>query len=162
MFIEKKYLVKIGVIVSAVAVGLVFLGAFFYFGVSYLFYTTVENWITARLGLDYYPAQLLTTIAVVGLTALFPTLAWYLVFGKQKFYGALVLIGIQAAICVSVYTIGGKVCFDRRTGKPLCYFADTPKGRVWSFTPGFEPESGKQFQLYTREIKVMEDGKRQK
>ncbi|MCY7376623.1 MAG: hypothetical protein LH472_11730 [Pyrinomonadaceae bacterium] len=154
MFIEKKYLVKIGVIVSAVAVGLVFLGAFFYFGVFYFFYTTVENWITARLGLDYYPAQLLTTIAVVGLTALFPTLAWYLIFGKQKFYGTLALIGVQAAICVSVYTIGGKVCFDRRTGKSLCYFADTPKGRVWSYTPGFEPESGTQFQIYTREIEA--------
>ena len=159
MVAVKKYLVKYGVILTALTVGLVFLGAFFYFGFSYLFYTTVENWITSRLGLDYYPAQLLTTIAVVGLTALFPMLAWYLIFGKQKFYGALALIGIQAAICLAVYTIGGKVCFDRRNGKPLCYFADTNKGRVWSRAPGFDPESGKQFQLYTREIKAVEEVK---
>ena len=155
-------LTKIGLIASAIAVGLLFLGAFFYFGFSYIFYSTIENWVTSRLGLDYYLAQLFSTIIVIALTAIFPMLAWYLIFGKQKLYGALALIGIQAGICLLVYTVGGKVCFDRRTGKPSCYFADTAKGRIWSHTPGFDPASGKSFKLFTREIKEAEEGKSKK
>lgn len=151
MLSKKFNLAKIGLIVSAVAVGFLFLVVFFYFGFSYVFYASVENWVTSRLGLDYYLAQLFSTMIVIGLTAIFPMLAWYLIFGKQRLYGALALIGIQAGICLLVYTVGGKVCFDRRTGKPLCYYADTAKGRVWSYTAGFEPESGKPFRLYTRE-----------
>lgn len=157
MWNEKFNFAKIGLIISAVVIGLLFLVVFFYFGFSYLFYSTIENWVTARLGFDYYFAQLFSTVIVIGLTAIFPTLAWYLIFGKQKLYGALALIGIQAGICLLVYTVGAKVCFDRRTGKPLCYYADTGKGRVWSYTPGFEPESGKPFKLYTREIRDAEE-----
>jgi hypothetical protein len=158
MFKEKNNLAKIGLIISAALVGLIFLGLFFYFGFSYVFYAAIESWVTTRLGLDYYLAQLFATIIVIGLTAIFPILAWYLIFGKQKLYGALALIGIQAGICLLVYTVGGKVCFDRRTGKPLCYYADTNRGRVWSYTAGFEPESGKPFKLFTRE----EEGKSKK
>lgn len=153
---------KISLLLSAAAVGLFFLAASFFFGLSYLFYSTVENWVTSRLGLDYYFARLITTIIVVGLTAIFPMPAWYLIFGKRRLYGALILIGIQAGICLLVYTVGGKVCFDRRTGKPLCYYADTARGRVWSYTPGFEPGSGKTFKLYTREIKEVEEKERGK
>lgn len=149
-------------IISAVAVSVIFLLIFFYFGFSYVFYATVENWVTSRLGLDYYLAQLFSTIIVISLTAIFPMLAWYLIFGKQRFYGAIAVIGIQVAICLLVYTVGGKVCFDRRTGKPLCYFADTEKGRIWSYTQGFEPESGKPFKLFTREIREAENGKKPK
>ena len=157
-----KSLKKKGLIVSAVVVGLIFLGAFFYFGFSYIFYSFIENWVTSRLGLDYYFARLFSIIIVIVLTAVFPMLAWYLIFGKQRLYGALALIGIQAGICLLVYTVGGNVCFDRRTGKPLCYFADTERGRVWSYTPGFEPTSGKPFRLYTREIKETEEVKSKK
>ena len=142
---------KIGLIVSVAAIGLVFLAAFFFFGLSYLFYSTVESWVTSRLGLDYYFARLVATIIVIVLTAVLPMLAWYLIFGRRRLYGAAALVGIQAAICLLVYTVGGNVCFDRRTGKPLCYFADTERGRIWSYTPGFEPTSGKPFRLYTRE-----------
>jgi hypothetical protein len=150
-------LTKTTLIISAVIVGLVFLATFFYLGFSYIFYATIEGWVTSRLGLDYYLAQLFSTIIVIGLTAIFPMLAWYLVFGKQKLYGAIALIGIQAGICLLVYTVGGNVCFDRKTGKPLCYYADTKTGRIWSRTPGFEPASGKPFRLYTREIKETEE-----
>ncbi len=153
-------LTKTTLIISAAIVGLIFLAIFFYLGFSYIFYATIEGWVTSRLGLDYYLAQLFSTIIVIGVTAIFPMLAWYLIFGKQKLYGALALIGIQAGICLLVYTIGGNVCFDRRTGKPLCYFADTKSGRIWSRTPGFEPASGKLFRLYTREIKEAEERKR--
>ncbi len=142
---------KTGWIALAVVIGLIFLGAFFFFGIPYLLYSAVENWVTSRLGFDFYFARLFSTVFVVALSALFPVLVGYLIFGKRRLYGALALIGIQAAICLLVYTVGSSVCFDRRTGKPLCYFADTERGRVWSYTPGFDPASGKPFRLYTRE-----------
>ncbi|HEY0428574.1 MAG TPA: hypothetical protein VGC76_12405 [Pyrinomonadaceae bacterium] len=154
-----KNLKKRILLVSAAAVGLFFIGVCFFFGLSHFLYSSVEDWVTSRLGLDYYLAQLFSTAIVIALTAIFPMLAWYLIFGKKRFYGALALIGIQAAICLLIYTVGGKVCFDRRTGKPLCWFADTDKGRVWSYTPGFEPESGKPFKLFTREFKDAEEVK---
>lgn len=146
-----KSFVKIGLVAALFVIGLIFLGAFFYFGFSYIVYSTVENWVTSRLGLDYYLAQLFATTIVIALTAVLPMLISYLFFSKKKLYGALTLVGIQAGICLLVYSVGGNVCFDRRTGKPLCYFADTKKGRVWSYTHGFEPESGKPFKLFTRE-----------
>lgn len=152
-----KGFTKIRLIASAVVFGLLFLGVFFLFGLPYFFYSAVENWVTSRLGFDFYFARLLATIFVIMLTALLPMLAWYLIFGKRRLYGALALIGIQAAVCLLVYTVGGTVCFDRRTGKPLCWFADTERGRIWSFTPGFEPVGGKPFRLYTREIKESEE-----
>ncbi len=151
---------KQGLIALAVVIGLIVLGAFFFFGIPYLLYSAVENWVTSRLGFDFYFARLFSTVFVIALIALFPVLAGYLIFGKRRLYGALALIGIQAGICLLVYTVGSTVCFDRRTGKPLCYFADTAKGRVWSYTPGFEPASGKPFRLYTREIKESEESKR--
>lgn len=148
---------KIGWTASAVVVGLLFLGVLFFFGLPYFLFSAVENWVTSRLGFDFYLARLLATIFVIALTALLPMLAWYLIFGKRRLYGALALIGIQAAVCLLVYTVGANVCFDRRTGKPLCWFADTERGRVWSYTPGFEPASGKPFKLYTRELKEAEE-----
>ncbi|MGC2238420.1 MAG: hypothetical protein WA584_19855 [Pyrinomonadaceae bacterium] len=135
--------------------------AFLQFGFIYWIYTVVENWITVRLGFDYYLAGLFATVFVSVFTILTPTLAWYILLGKKRAWGIGVMIGIQALMCLSVYTLGSRICFDRRSGKPLCYFADTPQGRVWSYTPGFDPESGKEFQLYTREIKEIEELRKQ-
>lgn len=162
MWNEKFNFAKIGLIVSAVVIGLLFLAVFFYFGISVLIYSVIENWVTSRLGFDFYLARLFATVIVIGLTAILPMMAWYLIFGKQKLYGALALIGIQTGICLLVYTVGAKVCFDRRSGKPLCYYADTAKGRVWSYSPGYEPETGIPFKLFTRDIQQAEEEKRQK
>lgn len=128
-----------------------------YVGISFAIYNWVEDWVTTRLGLDYYPAQLLSTVVVVSATAVTPGTAAYLIFGRRRFYGASVLIGIQALVCAGIYTLGGSVCFDRKTGHPLCYYADTPHGRIWSRTPGFDPESGRAFRVYTREQREAEE-----
>lgn len=141
--------------------GLFVLLAFLRFGFVYWIYATVENWVTERLGFDYYLAQLTTTAVVSVFTLLLPTLAWYVFLGKRKAWGVGAMIGAQALMCASVYTLGSRVCFDRRTGKPLCYYADGGRqGRIWSYTPGFDPESGREFRLYTREIKESEDGQK--
>ena len=131
--------------------------AFLQFGFIYWIYALVENWVAVRLGFDYYVSNLIATIFTSLFSLLLPTLAWYIFLGKRKAWGIGAIVGFQMLICLSVYTVGCGVCFDRKTGKPLCYFTDTAKGRVWSYTPGFDPASGKEFRLYTREIKEFED-----
>lgn len=150
--------IRKALLIAALSVVLLFIGmAFLRFGFIYWIYSTVEDWVTVRLGFDYYIAQLVATTFSAIFSFLLPALAWYIFLGKKQAWGIGILIGFQVLICTSIYIIGNGVCFDRRSGKPLCYYADTPKGRVWSKTPGFDPESGKPFKLYTREMKELED-----
>lgn len=148
---------KILLIAATIILALSVLLTFLRFGFVYWIYSTVEGWAVTRLGFDYYPAQLFSTIITSIFTLLSPSLAWYMLLGKKKAWGVGTMIGTQAAIGLLVYTLGSGVCFDRQTGEPLCYFVDTPSGRQWSQTPGFDPVSGKAFRLYTREIKDAED-----
>jgi hypothetical protein len=130
-----------------------FLLAFLRIGFIFWLWSTVETWVTVRLGLDYYAAQLVTTIVVSVVTLLLPSLAWYLLLGKRQAWGTGAMIGGQALIFILVYTVGVGVCFDRRTGEPLCWYADIPnKGRVFSRTAGFDPETGIKYKQYTREM----------
>ncbi|CAN5810677.1 hypothetical protein BH20ACI4_BH20ACI4_15590 [soil metagenome] len=131
--------------------------AFLQFGFIYAVYALVEEWVAVRLGFDYYVSNLAATVFTSVFSLLVPTLGWYIFLGKRKAWGIGTMVGIQVLICASVYTIGSGVCFDRRTGKPLCYFAETPAGRVWSNTPGFDPASGRRFEIYTREKKESDD-----
>ncbi len=121
-------------------------------GLVYWLWSSVETWVTVRLGLDYYATQLITTIVVSLVVAIMPTIAWYLLLGKNKWQGTAAMIGGQALIFILVYTIGSSVCFDRRTGEPLCWYADTPEGRYFSLTAGFHPKYGSELKQYTREI----------
>lgn len=126
--------------------------AIFRIGFIYWLWSTVETWVTVRLGLDYYAAQLVTTIIVSIVTLLLPSLAWYLLLGKKQAWGTAAMIGGQALIFILVYTVGQGVCFDRRTGAPLCWYADTPEGRQFSLTPGYHPKYGIEYKQYTREM----------
>ena len=123
-------------------------------------YSSVEDWVTVRLGFDYYAAQLAATLMVTVVSFVLPTLAWYLVLGRKQYWGAGLIVGGQALVFLLMYSVGAQVCFDRRTGAPQCYYADTTQGRVWSRTPGFDPQSGQAFKLYTREVKECEDAER--
>lgn len=133
--------------------------AFLRIGFIFWLWSTVETWMTVRLGLDYYAAQLATMIVVSVVTLLLPSLAWYLLLGKKKAWGTGAMIGGQALVFILVYTVGSGVCFDRRTGAPLCWYADTPEGRQFSFTPGYHPKYGIEYRQYTREM-ALESGTR--
>ena len=52
-----------------------FLLAFLRVGIVYWLWSTVDTWVTVRLGLDYYAAQLLTMIIVSIVVAVLPTVA---------------------------------------------------------------------------------------
>jgi hypothetical protein len=151
---------KILAILVTVLFALFVLLAFLQFGFIYAVYALVEEWVAVRLGFDYYVSNLAATVFTSVFSLLVPTLAWYIFLGRRKAWGIGITVSLQVLICASVYTVGSGVCFDRRTGKPLCWFADTPSGRVWSYTPGFDPASGKPFQIYLREIKESEDLRR--
>lgn len=153
---------KVLVIAVSFIVVLFALLAFLQFGFIYAIYALLEDWVSVRLGFDYYVSNLIATAFTSFFALLIPTLCWYIFLGKRKAWGIATIVGLQVLICLSVYTIGSNVCFDRKTGKPLCYFADSPKGRVWSYTPGFDPVSGKEFRLYTREIREGEELKKSK
>ena len=95
-------------------------------------WSTVETWVTVRLGLDSDAAQLATVILVSLITLLLPTLAWFFWWGKKQIWATGVVVGGQILIFLLVSTIGSGVCFDRQTGQPLCWYADIPgKGRVF-------------------------------
>ncbi len=129
-----------------------FLLAFLRIGLVYWLWSTVETWVTVRLGLDYYASQLLTMIVVSTVVAVLPTLAWYLLLGRKKWQGTAAMIGGQALIFILVYTIGSGVCFNRQTGEALCWYVDTPDGRYFSATPGFHPTYGIELKQYTKDI----------
>lgn len=141
-------------ILIAATVALVVCGLLMFarLGASVWLYAAIEDWVTTRLGFDYYLAQFAATTATVGATFVLPAFAWYVFTGRKKLWGAFVPIGGWALIYLLVSTVGAQVCFDRRTGQPLCYYADTGRGRVWSRTHGYDPASGERFKLYTREI----------
>lgn len=149
--------VKFILLIATFIFALFVLLAFLQIGFIYWIYALVEEWVAVRLGFDYYISNLFATIFTTLFSLLTPTLLWYIFLGKRKAWGIGTIVGIQFLICFSVYTIGNGVCFDRRKGKALCYYVDTPKGRVWSYTPGYDPVSGEKFRLYTREIKRRED-----
>ena len=65
--------------------------------------------------------QLRVENGVAQFSLLAPMLAWYFFLGKKQAWGIGAAVGVQILICVLIYTLGRRVCFDRRTGKPLCY-----------------------------------------
>lgn len=150
---------KIALIILTGIFVLFVLLAFLQFGFIYAIYALVDDWVAVRLGFDFYVSNLIATVFTSLFSLLIPTLAWYVFLGRRKAWGIGTIAGIQVLICLSVYTVGSGVCFDRKTGKPLCFFADTPKGRVWSYSPGFDPASGTPFQVYTRSIKEAKDSR---
>lgn len=139
--------------VTAVLVLLLLL-ALLRISIGFWLWSTVETWAIVRLGLDTDAAQLVTVIGVSLITLLLPTLAWYFFWGKKHLYATGAVVGGQILIFLLVSTIGSGVCFDRRTGKPLCWYVDTPDGRYFSYSEGADPKYGIPLQQYTREIAV--------
>lgn len=144
------------VILTLVIIVIALLGLFGA-GFGYLLSNWVFNWVTTNLGFDYHAANFATAVIVFLIWTVVPSLMWKFWLRKRRMWNGLAVVAFYGAIWLMVSTVGNGVCFDRKTGKPQCYFIDTPSGRKWSRTPGFDPSSGKPFQLFTREIKERED-----
>ncbi len=132
-------------------------------GFAFTIYSAVANWVTVRLGFDYYVAEFTAVVLTALIMMFLPSILWFFISGRSKEKATIATIVGMGIICLLVYTLGQDVYFNRQTGDPLRYYADTPNGRIFSFTKGFDPEYGNEFQPYTREIaNEKKDGKKQK
>ncbi len=120
-------------------------------GTAYWIYSDIFQWATVNLGLDKYLAMTTATLLTTALLFSLPWLAWIFLFGKRRTYA---ILAISASICVFglVNHYAGKdVNFDRRNGKPLKYYAMTPEGAIYSFSPGFDPKYGVAYKPLTQQ-----------
>lgn len=117
-------------------------------GLITLVYSAVADWTTVRLGFDGDAAHLVAVIASAVFAMLLPTIAWALA-GRKQMAGAFLIIGAHLMMFALVRSVGKSVCFDRRTGAPLCYVARTPVGQIVSRTKGWDPVYGVPFTPYT-------------
>lgn len=121
-------------------------------GFAFTIYTAVANWVTVRLGFDYYVAEFTAVVLTALIMMFLPSILWFFISGRNKEKATIATIFGVGLICLLVYIFGQDVYFNRQTGEPLRYYADTPKGRVYSFTEGYEPQFGIKFEPYTSEI----------
>lgn len=146
-----------------ISIGVVFLLfillSFFRMGFVFWFYERVFDWVSVRLGLDYYLALFISLSATTLFSASFPFLAWTFLLGRKQYIFSLIIIGITGLMCLLVYTVGTDVNFDRKTREPLKKFADTPGGRYFTDNiPGnvCDPKYGITLKIYTKEVILKE------
>ena len=121
-------------------------------GFAFWLYSHIGQWVTVRLGLDYYAAELLTVALTTAVMFMIPGFGSLIISRRKRLVSAALVIGGYLVMCALVYTVGRNVYFNRVTGEPLRYYADTPQGREFSFTPGFHPRYGIPFKPYTQAV----------
>lgn len=126
--------------------------SFFKMGLVFWFYDRVFDWVTVRLGFDYYFAQFIAISMTAIFSAMYPYLMWTWFTNRYKLHTTVSIIVVSGIMCLLVYTVGGDVYFDRQTGLPLKWYADTPEGRTFSNSPGYDKKYGTKLKLYTAEI----------
>ncbi len=147
----KAKLIRWGLAIVGIVFAFLALLSLLHMGAAFGLYAALAKWATVRLGLDYYAANTLAVALTSVILILLPNIPGILLPVRHRLRIAGVVVGITAAVGALVYTVGRDVYFDRTTGEPLRYYADTPDGRVFSFTPGFEPRYGIEFKPYTRD-----------
>lgn len=153
-----KYVLLFGTIIFVLFIILSFLKT----GFIFWFYERVFDWISIRLGLDYYLALFISLSATAFFSASLPYLAWTFLLGRRQYTSSLIVIGMAGLMCLLVYTVGTDIYFDRRTGEPLKYYADTPNGRTFSHTPGYDPKYGIPYKIYSQAVRLEEVKERKK
>jgi hypothetical protein len=123
------------------------------------FYSAVNSWATLRLGLDSEASRFVAVSTTVVFALCLPSLIWILV-GRNQLLGATLVIGFQAVVFALALSVGKDICFDRSSGATLCYYADTPDGRVMSRTPGSDPKFGISFRVLTSDIATDKSARR--
>ena len=121
-------------------------------GFAFWLYSYIGQWVTIRLGLDYYVAELLTVALTTAVMFMIPGFGSLIISRRKRLVSAGLVIGGYMLMCALVYTVGRNVYFNRVSGEPLRYYADTPQVREFSFTPGFHPRYGIPFKPYTQSV----------
>jgi hypothetical protein len=130
--------------------------SFFRLGIVYWFFDKSFEWVSMRLGFDYYLALFVSVVSTILFSMSFPYLAWTFLLGRKFYVASLIMVGVTGLMCVLIYTVGKNVYFDRISGEPLKWYADTPTGRFESNAPGFDPKYGIRLNRYTKEMAIKE------
>ena len=115
-------------------------------------YHQLNGWVTTNLGVDSTFAMFLAVAGTAVIILLLPSVLWYALSGRRVRDAAIVAVGCAGVVALLVNTVGRDVCFDRASGRPLCYVAETPDGLQFSRTPGVHPKYGVAFVVYTQEM----------
>lgn len=118
-------------------------------GVMYFVYVDMCQWASVRLGLDYFASTAFGAVAAALVTSAGPGVVWYFMSGKKRVQTACLLSAVALVAWLLVSLAGSNVYFDRHTGAPLRWYADTPAGRTYSYSPGYDPRWGVAFKPYT-------------
>jgi len=139
---------------AVVAASVLLFGLFSVARVGHLFwvYHQVTGWATTNLGADSSAAMFVGVLGTAALILLLPSVLWYALSGSRVREAAAIAVGVAATVALLVNTVGRDVCFDRASGRPLCYVAETPDGLQFSRTPGVDPKYGILFVEYTSEM----------
>jgi hypothetical protein len=130
--------------------------SFFRIGLVFWFYEKIFNWVSMRLGFDYYLALFVSISTTILFWASFPYLAWTFLVNRKVYTSSIIMIVITGLMCLLIYTIGTDVKFSRIDGEPLKWYADTPAGRFESNSPGFDPKYGIRLNQYTNALALKE------
>ena len=136
----------------AVIVGIIMLVSILRVGFAFWLFSYIANWATIRLGLDYYMSEFLAVLLSSAIMYAIPGFGGLVISKRKRLVGNAVVVGGYLVVCLLVYTVGRNVYFNRVNGEPLRYYADTPDGREFSFTPGFHPRWGLPYRPYTQEV----------
>ena len=123
----------------------------FRMGLVFWFYDRVFDWVSARLSFDYYLAQFTALSLTAIFSATFPYLFWTFFTGRYQLHTTIAIITASGVMCIMIYTVGSDVYFDRQTGQPLKWCADTPDGKVCSNSPGYDKKFGIRLRPFTTE-----------
>ncbi len=115
-------------------------------------YHKLNSWVTTNLGVDSALAMFLAVSGTTVLLLSLPSVLWYALTGRRVRDAGIVAVVLAGVVALLVNTVGRDVCFDRASGRPLCYVADTPEGVQFSRTPGVDPKYGVPFVVYTQEM----------
>jgi hypothetical protein len=143
---------KFVIILLSAVVAIVALFSVLRAGFAFWLYSHVGQWVTIRLGLDYYAAELLTVVITTAVMFAIPSFGSLVISRRKRMISAGLIVSGYVVMCVLVYTVGRNVYFNRVNGEPLRYYTDTPKGREFSFTPGFHPRYGIPYRPYTQAV----------
>lgn len=120
-------------------------------GGFYLTYVNVHEYISTYLGFSSYVTMFTSTILVLISYFAVPTVIACLMFGVYRKEALIWISGAMLFVVIALHIFGKDVNFDQKTGKAIKYYADTPYGRVVSYTKGFDPKTGQELKQMTPE-----------
>lgn len=154
----------IRIILTAV-LGLIFL-VILITGANIFFFWSIFNWLQGIIGqisgwdglfAKGIAALLMTGVVVLPLGSLLK--AWMPIPQKHKSLYRAAAFAIIAVFFLVIFFAGRNTFFDPATGKPVKYYSENPEGGYKFYSkPGFDPVTGDELKVVTKEIILKSKG----